>query len=206
MTKNYKFGLIQKAWAKVNEIFPTDYEYDVQRSKRAGYDVYSSTAEGHYYDYICILGDRLEVNLSNGDTVNVWYGCEDGEDMISANQNAGEVLQSPIGTIHTLTIGLNDNGTLTQIVPTDAAMTMIEDIICRAGLGMTAWPCRGVFWDTEKCVKVIEPSIRVEICDATIEEVKAVMIDIKTALNQQSILYHFQNLNTGVNTCEYFKG
>ena len=200
-TINYKFGLIQNAWKKVDEIFPTDYEYDLQRSKRAGYDVCSSTAEDHYYDYICDLGDRLEVNLSNGDTVNVWYGCEDGEDMKASEPVEPE---SSIDTIHTLTVGLNDNDTLTQVIPTETAMTMIEDIICRANLGMTAWPCRGVFWDSEKHVKVIEPSIRIEICGATIEEVKAVMIDIKIALNQQCIMYRYQNLHTHIDTCEYF--
>ena len=52
----------QEAWNKVNEIFPTDYEQDMGSSDRAGYPVYRSTAEGHYYDYICDLGSRLEVN------------------------------------------------------------------------------------------------------------------------------------------------
>ena len=111
-----------------------------------------------------------------------------------------------MNNIFTLTIGLNDNVELRQIIPTDTAMTMIEDIICRANLGMTAWPCRGVFWDSEKCVKVVEPSIRVEICDASVEAVKTVMIDILKALNQQCILYRHENLSTGKITCEYFAG
>ena len=62
-----------EAWQKVREIFPTDYEIDFHSTERAGYAVYRSTADGHYYDYICDLGDRLEVNLSNGKTVNVWF-------------------------------------------------------------------------------------------------------------------------------------
>lgn len=64
----------QEAWNKVNEIFPTDYEQDLGSSDRAGYPIYRSTAEGHYYDYICDLGNRLEVNLdsSNLATVNIW--------------------------------------------------------------------------------------------------------------------------------------
>ncbi len=63
----------QEAWNKVNEIFPTDYEQDMGSSDRAGYPVYRSTAEGHYYDYICDLGNRLEVNLdsSHQPTVNI---------------------------------------------------------------------------------------------------------------------------------------
>lgn len=64
----------QEAWNKVNEIFPTDYEQDLGSSDRAGYPIYRSTAEGHYYDYICDLGNRLEVNLDSSHlaTVNIW--------------------------------------------------------------------------------------------------------------------------------------
>lgn len=66
-----------EAWSIANQIFPTDYEKDFGSSERAGYDIYRSTAEGHYYDYICNLGDRLELNLSNGKTVNVWIEREE---------------------------------------------------------------------------------------------------------------------------------
>ena len=54
--------------------FPTDYEQDLGSSDRAGYPIYRSTAEGHYYDYICDLGNRLEVNLDSSHlaTVNIW--------------------------------------------------------------------------------------------------------------------------------------
>lgn len=71
---NIKVTSKQDAWNKVNQIFPTDYEQDVQSSTRAGYPVYRSTAEGHYYDYICDLGDRLEVNLDSShlETANIW--------------------------------------------------------------------------------------------------------------------------------------
>lgn len=62
----------QEAWNKVNEIFPTDYEQDLGSSDRAGYPIYRSTAEGHYYDYICDLGNRLEVNLPDGKSANIW--------------------------------------------------------------------------------------------------------------------------------------
>lgn len=63
---------MNEAWNKANEIFPTDYEQDNKSSERAGYPVYRSTADGHYYDYICDLGDRLEINLSTGETINIW--------------------------------------------------------------------------------------------------------------------------------------
>lgn len=72
----YTVKSMEQAWKKVNEIFPTDYEKDEGSSERAGYSVYRSTAEGHYYDYICDLGDRLEANLSTGESINVWVKPE----------------------------------------------------------------------------------------------------------------------------------
>lgn len=63
----------EQAWQIVDACFPTDYQLDPRRTYGAGYNVYGSTADGHYYDYICDLGNRLEVNLSNNQTINVWY-------------------------------------------------------------------------------------------------------------------------------------
>lgn len=69
-TTNYHVNSISAAWAKVNEVFPTDYNKDESSSARAGYSVFRSSVE--YYNYICDLGDRLEVNLENGETINIW--------------------------------------------------------------------------------------------------------------------------------------
>lgn len=69
-TTHYHVNSISAAWAKVNEVFPTDYNKDENSSARAGYPVFRSSVE--YYNYICDLGDRLEVNLENGETVNIW--------------------------------------------------------------------------------------------------------------------------------------
>lgn len=60
----------QEAWEIVNELFPTDYALDEQSSERAGYPTYRSSVE--FYDYICDLGNRLEINLSTNKTINVW--------------------------------------------------------------------------------------------------------------------------------------
>lgn len=59
------------AWDEVNKIFPTDYEMNAAESERAGYSIFRSTAEG-VNAWISDLGDRLEVNLPDGKTVNVW--------------------------------------------------------------------------------------------------------------------------------------
>ena len=65
----------QEAWRKADIIFPTDYMKDDIRSNRAGYDIYYSTAAG-VAAWISDLGDRLEVNLENGETVNIWIDEE----------------------------------------------------------------------------------------------------------------------------------
>lgn len=61
----------QAAWDEVNKIFPTDYEHDTSRSERAGYPIYYSTANG-INAWISDLGNRLEVNLPNGESINIW--------------------------------------------------------------------------------------------------------------------------------------
>ena len=70
--RHFRAKSAEEAWNKANEIFPTDYAKDEGSSQRAGYPIFRSTADGHFYDYICDLNDRLEVNLSTGETVNIW--------------------------------------------------------------------------------------------------------------------------------------
>lgn len=63
---------VKEAWKTADEIFPTDYIKDEAKSIAAGYDIYTSTALG-CNDYICDLGDRLEINYyETGETVNIW--------------------------------------------------------------------------------------------------------------------------------------
>ena len=62
---------IRDAWAEVQKIFPTRYEHDASRSERAGYPIYYSTASG-VNAWISDLGNRLEVNLPDGKSVNIW--------------------------------------------------------------------------------------------------------------------------------------
>lgn len=71
MAKRIEVTSKQEAWEMVNNIFPNDYTEDVESRERAGYPIYRSNIE--YYDYICDLGDRLEINLKNGNkTINIW--------------------------------------------------------------------------------------------------------------------------------------
>ncbi len=62
---------IKDAWNEAQRIFPTDYAEDKQRSERAGYPIYHSTADG-VNAWISDLGNRLEVNLPDGKSVNIW--------------------------------------------------------------------------------------------------------------------------------------
>ena len=65
---------LKAAWKLVDEIFPTDYNEDMVASEKAGYKVYRSPLS--YYDYICDLGDRLEINLHTGKTINIWIDLD----------------------------------------------------------------------------------------------------------------------------------
>ena len=63
------------AWELANIIFPTDYIQDEEATKKAGYPIYYSTAEG-IQSWISDLGNRLELNiLTKGKGVeskNIW--------------------------------------------------------------------------------------------------------------------------------------
>ena len=76
----------QEAWNKVNEIFPTDYTENTIKTKNAGYPIYDSNL-GDDHGYICDLGNRLEVNLANGKTVNIWIDEKSFTDMPLDEQN-----------------------------------------------------------------------------------------------------------------------
>lgn len=74
---------------------PGDWEDDRQASARAGYPVYRCYGEGLYYNYICDLGNRLEVNLGDGSTVNVWIDEDAGEDFTAAPAAAAAPAATP---------------------------------------------------------------------------------------------------------------
>lgn len=64
-----------EAWQRAREIFPTEYQKDELRSTNAGYPIYTTTDKnrgGASFCWISDLGDRLEVNLPNAETVNIW--------------------------------------------------------------------------------------------------------------------------------------
>lgn len=89
MSKHYTVKSVDEAWSKANEIIPCDYIHDSERSRNAGYDIYFSTCPS-IVAWISDLGDRLEVNLPNGESVNVWI---EDEDTAERATDAAEVAQ-----------------------------------------------------------------------------------------------------------------
>lgn len=91
-----------EAWAAADSVFPCDYMHDGSRSSRAGYDVYFST-NPEVYAWISDLGNRLEVNLQDGSTVNVWIDEPEEEEtearqMIEATRTAARMT---VNALHT---------------------------------------------------------------------------------------------------------
>lgn len=79
MARHIHVDNFEQAWREADKLFPTDYMKDEQSSKNAGYPIYRSTATGmenFWYNYICDLGNRLELNLCGkkweSETINIW--------------------------------------------------------------------------------------------------------------------------------------
>ena len=75
--ETFYLGSHGKAWNKIRELFPDKiFSLDQKSSDRAGYKIYRNVDE--YYDYICDLEDRLEINIKEGNqTINLWINKED---------------------------------------------------------------------------------------------------------------------------------
>jgi hypothetical protein len=65
------------AWDWIHENFKgKQWYHDHAAGQKDGYDIYRDIEE--YYNYICCLGDRLEVNLKeDNQTINLWIKSED---------------------------------------------------------------------------------------------------------------------------------
>ena len=78
MAQHIHVDTIAQAWEQADKIFPTDYMKDEQGSLNAGYPIYRSTLnqDNYWYNTICDLGNRLEVNLTaknwKSKTINIW--------------------------------------------------------------------------------------------------------------------------------------
>ena len=89
MKKSYTVSSGAEAWKVADSIFPTDYMKDSEKSSRAGYDIFYSTLPG-CAAWISDLGNRLEVNTADGETVNIWIE-ETGAEETGAEETAQNV-------------------------------------------------------------------------------------------------------------------
>ena len=99
MTYKKTFKSEYDAWKWVHEMFPgTQWYLDHESSERAGYKTYRDTEE--FYNYICILNDRVEVNLKEGNrTINLWLEKEVKEDVAQENYRNYEITARELTTI-----------------------------------------------------------------------------------------------------------
>ena len=181
MNKHYTVSTIAAAWKIADEIFPTDYNEDVRSSENAGYKVYRSPL--NYYDYICDLGDRLELNLANGETINIW---------IKAEEKPAEMHKN------VFTIGLFDKDTEKQEISISAAKEKIAEILIeKHGIfAFTMLECAGYYKMQSTGRIVAEPSIRVEIAtDDELTIADSIIENLKEALNQESIMHEISTAN-----------
>ena len=61
----------EEAWNKAYELMKSGYSYDKNASQRAGYPIYMSD-DSNSNAHVSDLGDRLEVNLDDGKSINIW--------------------------------------------------------------------------------------------------------------------------------------
>ena len=61
------------AWKLLTILTKNEYVYDSFRSGRAGYPVFYGIDIDKPNEYVCDLGDRIEVNYNDGVTQNIWF-------------------------------------------------------------------------------------------------------------------------------------
>lgn len=88
---------------------------------------------------------------------------------------------------YTLCIGLNDQDTNTQLISTDDARELVNEICLKYVDGFTGSPAWGA-WTDENGEMVNEQTLVYTFHGTTRENVVAIMDEVLTALNQSSIL------------------
>ncbi len=59
-----------EAWKMAQQVFGCDWEEDAGASNGAGYPIYRGTSDARCW--ISDLGSRLELNMADGSTINIW--------------------------------------------------------------------------------------------------------------------------------------
>jgi len=186
---------VSEAWEIVNRYFPSDYEKDEIGSKNAGYPIYRSTSESlpnAFYNYICDLGNCIEINLCDED----WQGSTIRVEIREPEQEEAKLEEAVPAEMHeyTLTIGLFDKNTERQEISTEAAKRIISDVLINGNdiFAFTMLDAAGVYKMQSTGAIVREPSIRLEIAteEAIDDKIRAIVNTLKDAahLNQESIM------------------
>lgn len=182
-----KANSTKEAWAIVDRLFPTDYIKDDKSSENAGYPIYRSTCKSlpnSHYNYICDLGNCLEINLCdekfNSQTIRVNIEPE----IVAASEMHEYIL----------TVGLFDKETEKQEIETEAAKNIIADTLINKFdiFAFTLIDCAGVYKMSSTSRIVREPSIRIEIVtdtdiESTIHKIIAVL---KSPRSIESRVHH----------------
>lgn len=87
---------------------------------------------------------------------------------------------------YTLYIGLNDAETHTQVISTESARRIVENVFFDAIGGATITESRGIYRHDDG-TRVIENTIRAEVFGADAADIRYVAEYLKKALNQESI-------------------
>lgn len=193
MTHSIHVSTIGEAWNLANQLFPTDYEKDEECSKNAGYPIFRSTSKtlpNAFYNYICDLNSRLEINLCGanweGDTYNISFDSrpEWEEEPAPAEDPAPE--DKPEETTKILYIGLNDKDSKRQEIDTITAFKLVSRVIREKCGGGTITQATGIYThDNGEIVE--ETTLKVEIFGQPLQPVLDACEFLKTALNQESI-------------------
>lgn len=96
---------------------------------------------------------------------------------------------------YTLYVGLNDKDSKMQEISILDAYKTIRNICLKRVDGVTISEAEGVYTHENGTV-VIEKTLRVEMLFASKEDVKAIVNEIKTILNQESVAVQFEMVNS----------
>ena len=100
--------------------------------------------------------------------------------------------------LYTIYVGLNDKDSKKQETETGAAVAIVAEILYKYVDGATISEARGIYTHDDG-IKIIEKTIRAEVLDfdgSAGEAIRAAALEIKKALNQESIALQAQEIES----------
>lgn len=95
-----------------------------------------------------------------------------------------------------LYVGLNDKNTKTQVLDTITCYKVVQNVLIKAGIsGFTIFEANG-FYIHDNGEIAIEKSLKIEILFTTEEIIKKIVEQLKTLLNQESVIVQQQNIKS----------